>query len=60
MEAKKPWQSKTNWIALILAVAAFFPQVQGVISANPEVFAQVISGVMIALRFISKDKIAIK
>lgn len=59
-QAKKPWQSKTNWIALIIAIAAFFPQVQAAIAANPDMFAMAMSGVFIGLRLITKDKVVIK
>jgi hypothetical protein len=60
METKKPWQSKTNWVALLIALAAFFPDAQKFISENPQVFAMGLSGVMFVLRFITKDKIQIK
>lgn len=60
METKKPWQSKTNWIALILAIAAFFPDVQAFISMNPDMFAWIISALIVVLRQISKGKIDIK
>lgn len=59
-ESKKPWESKTNWVALIVAVSAFFPPVQAWIAANPDVFAQVIGGIFFVLRMITKDKVAIK
>jgi len=60
MESKKPWQSKTNWVALAVATAAFFPSVQTIIAQNPETFAIGISAVFGVLRVISKDKIVIK
>lgn len=60
VQSKKPWQSKTNWVALIFAVAAFFPQVQALIAADPEIFATMMSGVFVALRMITKDKVVIK
>jgi len=60
MESKKPWQSKTNWVALLIAVASFFPQVQALIISNPEGFGVLISGVFTALRFVTKNKIVIK
>jgi uncharacterized membrane-anchored protein len=59
-QSKKPWQSKTNIVALVVALAAFVPQMQAFIGTNPELFAQVMSGVFIALRMITKDKVSIK
>lgn len=59
-ETKKPWASKTNWVALIVAVAPFFPSVQMWISANPELFAQSVGAIFMVLRMISQDKIKIK
>lgn len=59
METKKPWQSKTNWVALALAVAAFCPPVQKLISENPETFSIAVAGVFAMLRQISKGKISI-
>lgn len=59
-ETKKPWHSKTNWIALVVAIAAFFPPVSSWISENPEIFAQVTAGLFFLLRMMSKDKITIK
>ena len=59
MDSKKPWQSKTVWLGLISAIAAFFPSVQAWIVANPGIYGVVLSGVFLALRFISGGKIAI-
>ncbi len=59
MESKKPWQSKTNYVALVIAIAAFFPQVQLFIAANPEAFASGVSVVFMILRQISSGKISI-
>lgn len=56
---KRPWQSRTNWIALISAIAAFIPQVQVFIQENPESYAVIMSGVFMLLRQISKEKINI-
>lgn len=59
MEQKVAWKSKTVWVALVAAVAAFIPGVQAWISANPDTYGSILSGVFVALRFISKDKIVI-
>jgi hypothetical protein len=60
LEAKKPWQSKTVWAGVITALAAFSPQVQQWISENPNGFSWALTGLFTILRFVTKDKIAIK
>jgi hypothetical protein len=59
MDNKKPWQSKTLWIALIMAIVAFFPPVSEWIQANPEIFTMSLMGIFAVLRFISKGGIDI-
>lgn len=60
MESKKPWQSKTIWINLILALAAMLaPQVQVYIAAHPEMVAIVFSVVNMILRVVTQGKIQI-
>jgi len=60
METKRPWESKTNWMALISAAAAFIPAVQSFIVTNPETYAMILSGVFMILRQITKDKVSIR
>jgi len=60
MESKKPWASKSLWLALISAVAAFFPSVQHFMILNPEAYAMGIGALFAVLRLVSKDKIVIK
>lgn len=60
MEKKSPFQSKTNYVALALAIAAFFPAVQKLISENPEAFALAVAGVFGFMRQISHGKISIE
>lgn len=57
MEAKKPWQSKTLWVNLLLAVAAFIPAVSSVVKESPDMAGLVITMVNVILRFVTKDKI---
>lgn len=58
---KKPWQSKTVWMNLILAVCAMaFPPAVKYISENPLVVTMVFSGVNIVLRLLTKDGISIE
>lgn len=59
MESKKPWQSKTIWKGLILAVVSFFPQVQGLVAENPQLVLLAIGGADMLLRFVTKGKIAL-
>lgn len=56
---KKPWQSKTVWVALITAVAAFIPAFQAEITKNPELVVSTLGLIFMLLRLISKDKIVI-
>jgi len=59
VDTKAPWQSKTNWVALVVASSAFFPEVQSFIAANPETFAVGLSVVFAILRQVSQSKISI-
>lgn len=59
MEQKSPFLSKTLWMALIAAIAAFIPVVSKFISEQPEMYGLIMSGLFGALRLISKDKISI-
>ena len=59
MENKKPWQSKTNWAALVVAAAAFVPSVSAWIQANPEMYSMVLGGLFAGLRLVTKGKIEI-
>lgn len=59
METKRPWQSKSNWVGLLLAIAPFFPQVKEFTSANPDLTLQIVGGIMILLRQVTKGKITI-
>lgn len=56
---KKPWESKTLWVSLLSAVAAFFPPVQVWVASHAEVFAMGLSGLFAVLRLVSGGKIVI-
>lgn len=58
MESKKPWQSKTLWINLIMAGLAFVPAVQAVVT--PEVLGAVFGAVNAALRLTTKSGVSLK
>lgn len=54
---KKPWQSKTHWTALIIAIVSFIPGVSEYVSAHPQVSILVQVLVMVVLRWFSDGKI---
>lgn len=56
---KMIYQSKTVWVNLIFAVAAFFPSVQQYISAHPELIPTLFAILNILLRVVSKSGIQI-
>lgn len=56
---KKPWESKTVWVALVVAIIPFIPGASALISANPDVVGVTLGVVFAALRMITKDKIVI-
>jgi hypothetical protein len=58
MTTKKPWQSKTLWINLLLAIAAIaFPPAAEFIKNSPEIVGAVFAGINVLLRLVSKDAI---
>lgn len=57
-ESKKPWQSKTLWVNLIVAAAAFFPAIGPYLT--PEVLGTVFLVANTVLRFVTKEKLSIK
>lgn len=57
---KKPWQSKSLWVALIVAVAAFIPGVDVFVKANLEMVGLMLGGIFGILRLISNGKISIE
>jgi hypothetical protein len=58
--AKRPWESKTLWVNVIIALSALFPPVQALIVASPEAAALAVSGVNLLLRSATHGKIALK
>lgn len=59
-EAKKLWKSKTLWVNLVMAVAAFIPGIGEMISQNPEAAGSLVAIVNVILRLVTKDKVVIK
>lgn len=56
---KKPWQSKTVWLGIVVAILPLFPSISMLVSSNPEAVSMMLGGLFTVLRFISKDKIII-
>jgi len=50
-------QSKTLWVNLILAIAAFIPSIKEVI--NEDVLLQIFAAINIMLRLVTKDKVVL-
>jgi len=59
VKEKKPWESKTIWLGVAVALLPLFPAISLVVSGNPELVSLVLGGLFTALRIISKDKINI-
>jgi len=57
---KKPWQSKTNWVALLVAVLGFVPGVGEFIAARPEVASVIVGLLMAGLRWVSNGRISLE
>ena len=55
----KPWQSKTHWTALVLAVLAFIPGMDELIAQHPTVTVIVQSLIMVGLRWITKSPVSL-
>lgn len=57
-DSKKPWQSKTLWTNVIIAVVAIAsPPAHAWISAHPEAFAAAFGVINVILRMVTKDAI---
>lgn len=61
MEEKKSiFLSKTLWMNLVMAIAAFFPVIHEWITANPETYAMAWSVINVGLRLLTKKELYIK
>lgn len=60
MPAKKPWDSATVWVNLLMALAAFVPYVREEWLANPQVTVAVMAGVNWLLRLKTKQPMTVK
>lgn len=59
-DPKRPWESKTMWVSLIVAMAPFFPPAQAVMIANPEAASAIVGAIFAALRLLSTDKVKVR
>ena len=59
MESKSPLKSRTLWINLIVAVAAFIPSVKDFVAANPDILLWGFSALNVVLRIITKKQVDI-
>jgi hypothetical protein len=59
-QSKKLWKSKTLWVNLVMAVAAFIPGVGEMISQNPEAAGSLVAVVNVILRLVTKEKVSLK
>ena len=59
-DSKKPWASKTIWLAFIYAILNFIPGFQEFNAANPVLVPTLFSGLVVFLRLITKDKIGLE
>lgn len=57
-DSKKPYQSKTLWVNLLLAIASFFPQVKD--NVTPDLLGSVFLVINTILRFTTKTPIVTK
>jgi hypothetical protein len=59
MTSKKPWLSKTLWIALVTAAVPLFPPAAAVVAANPAAVGAAVGLVFAGLRLISHGQITL-
>ena len=59
MNTTKPWLSKTIWLNVIIAVAAFVPVVRDWIAGHSEIVLIAIAGAGSILRVVTNGKIGI-
>lgn len=59
METKKPWESKTYWVGVIMAVLAAFPNIQAFVSAHPMIVSEGVVLVFAVLRTVTSGKISL-
>ena len=55
-----PWQSKTHWTALVLAIIAFIPGADEVIAQHPTLTVILQSVIMVVLRWLTSSPISLR
>lgn len=55
-----PWQSKTHWTALVLAIVAFIPGADELIAQHPTLTVVLQSIIMVVLRWLTNSPISLK
>jgi hypothetical protein len=56
---KSVFQSKTIWVALIMAILGFVPVASQWVAANPTIFMSITAGIFTVLRLVTNGKISI-
>ncbi len=59
-QSKKPWQSKTLWLALASAVVPFVPGAKEWVAGNSELYGVIVGGVFSVLRLVTKGQVSIQ
>jgi hypothetical protein len=59
-ESKKLYKSKTLWVNLVMAVAAFIPGVGEWVAGNTEAAGAIVAGINVVLRLVTKEKVSLK
>jgi hypothetical protein len=59
-ESKRLYKSKTVWVNLVMAVAAFIPGVGEWVSQNAEAAGAIVAGINVVLRLVTKEKVSLK
>ena len=57
-ESKKPWQSKSIWAGILVAIAPFIPMFGDKI--NESVALSIVGVIMVGLRLITKKELKLK
>ncbi len=57
---KKPWLSKTLWVNLLLALAAFSPSAQEFLQGRPDIALIIPALINVVLRLVTKDKLSVE
>lgn len=60
METKKPWESKTVWVGILMALAPLIPGASDFMSQNPELVNSLVVTIFMVLRAVSGGRIALK